>query len=129
MPVETGQSICSLQVYGYMLYISSIYDILIQDRRIHPEAYFMATTRIDMRVDATLKATAEKAAALKGIPSLTEYVVRLIEKDAKQVIQEHESIAVKNDVFDRFIAACDAAEAPNKKLREAKELTTNQEIL
>ena len=89
----------------------------------------MATTRIDMRVDATLQATAEKAAALKGIPSLTEYVVRLIEKDAKQVIQEHEFIAVKNDVFDRFIAACDAAEAPNKKLREAKELTTNQEIL
>ena len=89
----------------------------------------MATTRIDMRVDATLKATAEKAAALKGIPSLTEYVVRLIEKDAKQVIQEHESIVVKNDVFDRFIAACDAAEAPNKKLHEAKELTTKQEIL
>ena len=51
--------------------------------------------------------------------SLTEYVVRLIEKDAKQVIAEHESITVKNDVFDRFMAACDAVEAPNKKLRKA----------
>ena len=89
----------------------------------------MATTRIDMRVDATLKATAEKAAALKGIPSLTEYVVRLIEKDAKQVIQEYGAITVENDVFDRFIAACDAAEAPNRKLHEAKEFTANRKIL
>ncbi len=89
----------------------------------------MATTRIDMRVDATLKAAAEKAAALKGIPSLTEYVVRLIEKDAKQVIQEYGAITVENDVFDRFIAACDAAEVPNRKLHEAKELTANRKIL
>lgn len=89
----------------------------------------MATTRIDMRVDATLKAAAEKAAALKGMPSLTEYVVRLIEKDAKQVIQEYGAITVENDVFDRFIAACDAAEAPNRKLYEAKELIENRKIL
>lgn len=36
----------------------------------------MATSRIDMRVDETLKAAAEKAAALEGVKSLTEYVVR-----------------------------------------------------
>lgn len=89
----------------------------------------MATTRINMRVDAILKATAEKAATLKGIPSLTEYVVRLIEKDAKQVIQEYGAITIENDVFDRFIAACDVAEAPNRKLHEAKELTANRKIL
>ncbi|HED33092.1 MAG TPA: DUF1778 domain-containing protein [Gammaproteobacteria bacterium] len=40
----------------------------------------MATTRIDMRVDEALKAAAEKAAALKGMKSLTEYVVRLIDQ-------------------------------------------------
>ncbi len=79
----------------------------------------MATSRIDMRIDEDIKAIVEKAAALKGMNSLTEYVVRLIEKDAKQVIAEHESITVKNDVFDRFMAACDAAQAPNKKLRKA----------
>ena len=38
----------------------------------------MATSRIDMRIDETVKAAAEKAAALKGMSSLTEYVVRLI---------------------------------------------------
>ncbi len=83
----------------------------------------MATTRIDMRIDDTVKAAAEKAAALKGMKSLTEYVVRLIEEDAEQVIRDHESITLRDDVFDRFIAACDAAEAPNKKLRDALNFT------
>ena len=89
----------------------------------------MATSRIDMRIDERLKATAEKAAALKGMKSLTEYVVRLIERDAEQVIKEHESITVKDDVFDRFIAACDAAEAPNDRLREAMDFAKAQGII
>ena len=88
----------------------------------------MATTRIDMRLDEAVKVAAEKAAALKGMKSLTEYVVRLIEKDAEQVIREHESITLKDDVFDRFINACDAAEAPNKKLREAMDFAKEQGI-
>lgn len=86
----------------------------------------MATSRIDMRIDETVKAAAEKAAALKGMKSLTEYVVHLIEKDAKKVIKEHESIMVKDDVFDRFMTACEAVGAPNKKLRDAQEFSKEQ---
>lgn len=86
----------------------------------------MATSRIDMRIDDAVKAAAEKAAALKGMNSLTEYVVRLIEQDAQQVIKEYESIMVKDDVFDRFMKACEAAEAPNQKLREAAEFAKRQ---
>jgi len=81
-----------------------------------------------MRIYESVKQAAEKAAALKGMKSLTEYVVRLIEKDAERVIKEHESITVKNDVFDRFIHACDAAKAPNKKLREALDFTKEHGI-
>lgn len=88
----------------------------------------MATSRIDMRIDDAIKAAAEKAAALKGMNSLTEYVVRLIEQDAKQVIKEHESVTVKDDVFDRFMMACEAAEAPNQKLREALEYSKDKGI-
>lgn len=51
--------------------------------------------------------------------SLTEYVVRLIEKDAQRVIKEHESITLRGNVFDRFMDACEAAKAPNRKLRDA----------
>ncbi len=87
----------------------------------------MATSRIDMRIDGTVKAAAEKAAALEGMKSLTQYVVRLIEKDSRRVIREHESITVENDVFDRFILACNTAKAPNQKLREAKNLAQRNE--
>ena len=88
----------------------------------------MATSRIDMRVDETIKAAAEKAAALEGVKSLTEYVVRLIEKDSQRVIKEHEFFTLKDDVFDRFIRACDAAQAPHQKLRAARELARQKNI-
>lgn len=80
----------------------------------------MATTRIDMRIDETVKAAAEKAAALEGMKSLTDYIVQLIEKDSQRVIKAHGMIVLKEDVFDRFIQACNAADAPNQKLRKAK---------
>ena len=88
----------------------------------------MATSRIDMRIDQLLKDAAEKAAALKGMRSLTEYVVRLIQEDTERVIKEHESMTLQDDVFDRFINACEAAESPNQKLLEAKDFTKNQGI-
>ena len=88
----------------------------------------MATTRIDMRVDETIKAAAEKAAALEGMKSLTEYVVRLIEKDSQRVIKEHESITLEDDVFDRFIQACEAVQSPNQKLRAAREFARQKNI-
>lgn len=88
----------------------------------------MATSRIDMRIDQLLKDAAEKAAALKGMRSLTEYVVRLIQEDTERVIKEHESITLQDDVFDRFFNACEAAESPNRKLLEAVEFTKKQGI-
>ncbi len=88
----------------------------------------MATSRIDMRIDQLLKDAAEKAAALKGMRSLTEYVVRLIQEDTERVIKEHESMTLQDDVFDRFINACEAAESPNEKLLEAMEFTKKQGI-
>ena len=86
----------------------------------------MASTRIDMRIDEAIKRTAEKAAALEGMKSLTEYISRLIERDAKRVLSEHEAITLEADVFDRFTAACDAAAAPNQKLLEARKFARQQ---
>jgi uncharacterized protein (DUF1778 family) len=83
----------------------------------------MTASRIDMRIDDSVKAAAEKAAALLGMRSLTEYVVRLIEADANRVIREHSSLVLQNDVFDRFMDACEAAPPPNAKLREALEFS------
>lgn len=88
----------------------------------------MATARLDIRLDEEIKAKAEKATALLGLKSLTEYVVRLMDEDATQVIAQHESIIVKDDIFDAFVAACDQAKAPNKALLDAVKFTENSGI-
>lgn len=83
----------------------------------------MATARLDIRLDEEIKAKAEKASALLGLKSLTEYVVRLMDDDATHVIAEHEGITVKSNVFDQFMLACDEAKSPNKALLEAARFT------
>lgn len=85
----------------------------------------MATARLDIRLDEEIKAKAEKASALLGLKSLTEYVVRLMDDDATHVIAEHEGISVQANVFDQFMLACSEAKAPNKALLEAAEFTKN----
>ena len=88
----------------------------------------MATTRFDMRLDEEIKMKAEKASALLGMKSLTEYVVRLMDQDATQVIAEHESITVKDDIFDRFMTACEQVQNPNAALLNAAAFTKDQDI-
>ncbi|NQY37985.1 MAG: DUF1778 domain-containing protein [Alteromonadaceae bacterium] len=83
----------------------------------------MATARLDIRLDEEIKAKAEKASALLGLKSLTEYVVRLMDENSTQVIAEHESITVEGNVFDQFMSACDQAKAPNKALFDAAGFT------
>jgi len=86
----------------------------------------MAITRLDMRLDLAIKEKAEKASALLGHRSLTEYVVRLMDENATKVIAEHESIIVRDDVFDRFMDACEKARRPNRALRDAVAFTRRQ---
>ncbi len=88
----------------------------------------MATARLDMRLNEEIKAKAEKASALLGLKSLTEYVVRLVDDNATQVIAEHESITIENDIFDRFVSACEEARTPNKALLDATAYTEKQGI-
>ncbi len=88
----------------------------------------MATTRLDMRLNEEIKEKAEKAAALIGLKSLTEYVVRLIDDNATKVIAQHESIILENNIFDSFMLACEEAQSPNKSLKDAVTFTNKQGI-
>ena len=87
----------------------------------------MATARLDMRLSKDVKAKAEKASALLGVKSLTEYVVNLINNDATEVIAQHESMTVKNDLFDQFMDSCEKIEKPNQNLIDALAFTKAQE--
>ena len=87
----------------------------------------MSTARLDLKLDPVIKAKIEKASALLG-KTLTEYVVRLVDNDATQVIAQYESMKLENEVFDHFLSACLEAEAPNNALLEAGAFTKAQGI-
>lgn len=86
----------------------------------------MTTARLDLRIDDTIKSKAEKAAALLGLKSLTEYVVKLMDENASKVIAEHQSITVKDDIFNQFMLACDHAQSPNNTLKKALQFSREQ---
>lgn len=88
----------------------------------------MATTRLEMRINKEVKVKAEKASALLGLKSLTEYVANLIEENATKVIKQHESITVENDIFERFMNSCSKVTSPNKALQDAVIFTKEQGI-
>ena len=83
----------------------------------------MATARLDIRLDEEIKFKAEKASALLGLKSLTEYVVRLMDEDSTQIISQYESMTFEDDVFDQFIDACEKAKVPNDFLLNAAVFT------
>jgi uncharacterized protein (DUF1778 family) len=88
----------------------------------------MATARMDFRLDEKIKAKVEKASALLGMKSTTEYVISLMDENSTKVISEHESIVVKDDIFELFWNACKNTRKPNKSLRDAVAFTKTQGI-
>ena len=88
----------------------------------------MATARLDLRLDPEIKAKAVKASALLGLKTLTEYIVHIVDNDAKRVIAAHESIALQNDIFDQFMNACEQAKEPNSALKSALSFTREKGI-
>jgi uncharacterized protein (DUF1778 family) len=88
----------------------------------------MATARMDLRLDKKIKEKVEKASALLGMKSTTEYIVNLMNENATKVIAEHSNMTVKDDIFDRFMDACSKAGKPNRALREALTFTKKQGI-
>lgn len=81
-----------------------------------------------MRLSQEVKSKAEKATALLGLKSLSEYVVRLMDEDATRVIKQHESMVVDDSCFDQFMQACEKAQPPNAALKEAAKLTKELKI-
>ncbi len=84
----------------------------------------MATSRLDIRLDEEIKAKAEKASALLGLKSLTEYVVKLMDENSTHVIAQHESLVVEDNIFDQFLSACEKVKEPNTALIGAAKFTT-----
>lgn len=73
-----------------------------------------------MRVDTETKKLAERASAVLGCRSVTEYIITLIRENATRTLQEAAMIKLTNQQFDNFIAACeDPNRQPGARLLEA----------
>ncbi|MCH8530727.1 MAG: DUF1778 domain-containing protein [Saccharospirillum sp.] len=75
------------------------------------------TERLEARIPADLKLLAERAALSSGI-TLTDYLVELIRRDAPKRLSTQNDIALSNEQFDQFMAACEAAPPLSPKLLE-----------
>lgn len=84
--------------------------------------------RMDIRLPADIKAKLQKASALSGMSSLSEYVVRVAVSDADRVLAENASMVLEPDVFDRFMTACEKATPPNPALKRAAKLARERGI-
>jgi uncharacterized protein (DUF1778 family) len=78
------------------------------------------TERLDMRVDSETKQLAERASAAAGYASLTDFVTHLIRENAPKILKQQTTIALTNQQFDEFMAAClDEAAVPSPRILEA----------
>ena len=85
-----------------------------------------ATARIEMRVSPDIKVEAERAAALLGMKSLTEFITQAVHEKAQKVIQAQERLTLSNKIFDQFYAACQADTKPSEQLRSLAEKVDKQ---
>lgn len=79
--------------------------------------------RIDLRVDLETKQIAERAAAVLGCSSLTEYITRLIKENSPKIIKKQTELKLTNQQFDSFIKACeDSTLKPSNEILAAAQL-------
>jgi uncharacterized protein (DUF1778 family) len=78
--------------------------------------------RIDLRVNSDTKQLAERASAVLGCSSLTEYIVRLIHENAPKTLNNQTTIELTNEKFDQFLKACEGEHIVPNRLIEASKL-------
>ena len=83
----------------------------------------VATARLDMRIDPQLREDVERAAALLGARSLSDFVTQALREKTRQVLQTQERLVLSNQAFDDFFEACMEDSEPSKELLEAARIT------
>ena len=73
--------------------------------------------QVNLRVKDERLALIDRGAALRGV-TRTEFVLRASEAAALEALNERPVIALDDEAYDAFVAALDAPEQPNARLRE-----------
>ena len=76
------------------------------------------TERLEARVPRAIKELIGRAASLEG-QTLTDYVIATLQKNAAEVVREHEILRLSVKDSEAFAAAMFDAPKPDRKLRDA----------
>ena len=82
-------------------------------------------SRLNIRCDERTRQLLDKAAGYAHV-NLSEFVLSQAVAAAERVVQEQESITLKEEDFQAFLAAIDTPAEPNAALRRALERHTEQ---
>lgn len=76
--------------------------------------------RIEMRVDRDVKLLAERASVALGCASLTEFLTRLIQEKAPEILEQKATMRLASDQFEQFMDACQRSDiVPSQKIMDA----------
>lgn len=75
-------------------------------------------SRLEARITPQQKLLIERAAAIRGT-SVTEFVVASVQESATRLLQEFDSLELRDEARDRFIEAVLNPPAPNEAARAA----------
>jgi len=81
--------------------------------------------RLNIRCDPHARELLDKAAAYSRV-SVSEFVLKNALASAEEIVQAHESITLKPEDFQAFLAALDAPLKPNAALKRAFEQHAKQ---
>jgi uncharacterized protein (DUF1778 family) len=78
-----------------------------------------ATARLEARIPREFKKTLEQAAAVTGHPTVTSFVLFVLQTNARKVLEDHHRAKLSAEESTSFVKALLAPAAPNAALRGA----------
>ena len=77
-----------------------------------------STERLNFRLDPAIKRVIERAATIKGL-SITDFAISTLKREARDIVQNDETLVLSDRDRDAFLAALDNPPAAGAKLRRA----------
>ncbi|MDD2763673.1 MAG: DUF1778 domain-containing protein [Opitutaceae bacterium] len=78
-----------------------------------------STARLEARIPRDFKKTLEQAAAVTGHPTVTSFVLFVLQTNARKVLEDHQQAKLSAEESTNFVKALLAPAAPNAALRGA----------
>lgn len=85
-------------------------------------------SRFELRLSENDKKILEKASAISGYSTLTNFVLSIIKKQAAQIIDEHERILASEKDKEIFFNAILVNNTPNENLKNAVKKYSNTKL-